>query len=34
VCSSDLALVLWGLQDRASSVSMVPVSTLLLEQSN
>lgn len=28
------ALVLWGLQDRASSVSMVPVSTLLLGQSN
>lgn len=28
------ALVLWSLQDRASSVSMVPVSTLLLEQSN
>lgn len=28
------ALVLWSLQDRASSVSMVPVSTLLLEQAN
>lgn len=28
------ALVLWSLQDRASSVSMVPVSTLLLEQVN
>ncbi|MFA8385562.1 MAG: divergent polysaccharide deacetylase family protein [Pelagibaca sp.] len=28
------ALVLWSLQDRASSVAMVPVSTLLLEQSN
>lgn len=28
------ALVLWSLQDRASSVAMVPVSTLLLEQTN
>ena len=28
------ALVLWSLQDRALSVAMVPVSTLLLEQSN
>lgn len=28
------ALVLWSLQDRASSVSMVPVSALLLEQAN
>jgi polysaccharide deacetylase 2 family uncharacterized protein YibQ len=28
------ALVLWGLQDRASSVAMVPVSSILLEQSN
>jgi polysaccharide deacetylase 2 family uncharacterized protein YibQ len=28
------ALVLWSLQDRASSVAMVPVSTLLIEQSN
>jgi polysaccharide deacetylase 2 family uncharacterized protein YibQ len=28
------ALVLWSLQDRASSVSMVPVSALLLDQSN
>lgn len=27
------ALVLWSLQDRAASVSMVPVSTLLIEQS-
>ena len=28
------ALVLWSLQDRASSVSMVPVSSILLSQSN
>lgn len=28
------ALVLWSLQDRASSVAMVPISTLLLDTSN
>ncbi len=28
------ALVLWSLQDRAASVSMVPVSTLLIDQAN